>query len=376
MKNRLFLFTTLALSCFIDFGLFAGTPAKADSNRRTPLNELLAGDLQWRSTGPIVSAQPRPDGPGIAVKDPTVVFAKGRWHIYATDFCAPNQPPSMVYLSFADWKEASQAKQIPIRRVAATHCAPEVFFFRPKQKWYLLYQVFDGKTPGLPGPCVSTLDDIDKPESLSEPHPLFSTMPASVLARKWIDFWIICDDTHAYLFFSNDDGLFYRSRTSLDRFPDGWSDPEVILKKGKLDLFEASCVYRLEGTSKYLAIIECVSHPGTSERYFKSFVADQLDGAWTPVNTSPQHPFAGSANVTFAENVPAWTVHISHGELLRDGYDETLTLDPNHLRFLYQGWNSQDYFPLPPGQKPGYRHIPWQLGLLESITPRHDLPHQ
>ena len=42
-------------------------------------------------------------------------------------------------------------------------------------------------------------------------------------------------------------------------------------------------------------------------------------------------------NVGPAPGVEPWTDNVSHGELLRDGYDQTLTVDPGHLRLLFQG---------------------------------------
>lgn len=38
-----------------------------------------------------------------------------------------------------------------------------------------------------------------------------------------------------------------------------------------------------------------------------------------------------------APGVAPWTDNISHGELLRDGCDETMTVDRANLRFLFQG---------------------------------------
>ena len=73
------------------------------------------------------------------------------------------------------------------------------------------------------------------------------------------------------------------------------------------------------------------------------------------------NPLAGINNVTFDDGV-AWTQDISHGELLRDGYDETLTIDPGHLGFLYQGvdptMTGVDYFLLP-----------YRLALLTLVQP-------
>ena len=50
------------------------------------------------------------------------------------------------------------------------------------------------------------------------------------------------------------------------------------------------------------------------------------------------------------------TKDISHGELLRDGYDETMTIDLNNLRMLYQGRD--------PAIRTNYGLLPYRLGLL------------
>jgi hypothetical protein len=54
-----------------------------------------------------------------------------------------------------------------------------------------------------------------------------------------------------------------------------------------------------------------------------------------------------------------WAESISHGELLRSGFGEHLEVDPEHLRFLYQGVLERDAKGIKYGQ------IPWRLGLLE-----------
>jgi hypothetical protein len=60
--------------------------------------------------------------------------------------------------------------------------------------------------------------------------------------------------------------------------------------------------------------------------------------------------------VTFADGQPAWTTDFSHGEMIRDGVDQTLTIDPCRLRFLYQGMD--------PAASGDYSQLPWRLGLL------------
>jgi endo-1,4-beta-xylanase len=61
-------------------------------------------------------------------------------------------------------------------------------------------------------------------------------------------------------------------------------------------------------------------------------------------------------NVTFGGGV-AWTNDISHGEMVRDGYDQTLEIDPANLQFLYQGAD-------PSLANVEYSQIPYRLGLL------------
>jgi Glycosyl hydrolase family 62 len=67
-------------------------------------------------------------------------------------------------------------------------------------------------------------------------------------------------------------------------------------------------------------------------------------------------PFAGTQNVTF--DGTAWTKDISHGEMVRAGYDESLTIDACNMRVLFQGFDST-------AETGGnYNKIPWKLGLL------------
>ena len=56
-----------------------------------------------------------------------------------------------------------------------------------------------------------------------------------------------------------------------------------------------------------------------------------------------------------------WTDSISHGELIRSGYDENLEVDPANLRFLFQGVSDKAQS----GKK--YGEIPYRLGILEPV---------
>ena len=96
---------------------------------------------------------------------------------------------------------------------------------------------------------------------------------------------------------------------------------------------------------------------GHGWRYFKSYVADRLDGRWAPLAGEKDRAFASMKNVTQPHG--RWTDAVSHGELIRAGHDERLEVDPADTRLLIQGVLDKD--------KAGkaYGDIPWRIGLLE-----------
>lgn len=304
--------------------------------------------LKWTSSGVLVKPVSDESHTIVSVKDPTIVHFNGLWHIYATAYSTSARTWSMVYLNFEDWSDAPNAKLTYIDvnpSLKGYHCAPHLFYFTPHKKWYLVFQSQQ--------PQYCTTDDISKPETWTAPQNFFDRMPAST-PRLPIDYHIICDDTHAYLFFTGDNGRFYRCRTKIEDFPKGFSDPEVAIQDRRENLFEGSMTYKIKGTDTYLTIIEALS----PARYYRAWLSDDLNGPWTPLPgaDSWETPFAGINNVVFADGVEPWTRDISHGELLRDNYDQTPTIDPEKLQFLYQGRDPQS--------GGDYSRLPYRLGLL------------
>jgi len=323
--------------------LFAALSLMPSARGESPLPVLA-----WSASGELV-LPPRDETHAVlAIKDPSIVRFNDRWHIYATT--ASERGWQMVYLSFKDWKDANSATPYFMDKnpgLKGYHCAPQVFYFEPQKKWYLIYQSQQ--------PQYSTADDLSDPASWSKPQDFFDGKPDTV-GNLWIDYWVICDNTHAYLFFTGDDGRFYRSSTTLEQFPRGMSKPVVVMEdKNRFHLFEGGATYKLKGTDQYLTIIEAIGPDGS--RYYRSFIADRLDGEWKPAADSWEHPFAGINNVTFPDGTKHWTRDISHGELIRDGYDQTMTVDPQHLQFLFQGRE-------PSNEKIDYIKLPYRLGLL------------
>lgn len=64
--------------------------------------------------------------------------------------------------------------------------------------------------------------------------------------------------------------------------------------------------------------------------------------------------------MTFEEGVAAWTGQVSHGEMVRDGNDERMILDPNNLMFRYQGISNAD-------NRGDYGRLAYKLGLLRAV---------
>jgi hypothetical protein len=311
--------------------------------------DRLPERFRWTCSGPLLG----PPTPGaVSIKDPSVVFHGGMWHVYAT--MRTNRPAQMHYIGPKSLHSPGRPVRRDIALSDAYHCAPQVFYMRPQRTWYLVYQWADtSRKPEVFGPAYSTLAEPGKPETLTKPVHMFDAKPDHV--SGWLDFWVICDATRAHLFFTSLDGRMWRCETAIGDFPRGWSTPKVVLQA---DVFEASHTYRLKGDGRYMTIIEA-QRGGT--RYYKAYVADRLDAQWKPVADTWARPFAGEANVAFAPGVEPWTDAISHGELLREGADETMTVDPGRLRFLFQGCSARER------SGKGYGAFPWRLGLLELV---------
>jgi endo-1,4-beta-xylanase len=158
------------------------------------------------------------------------------------------------------------------------------------------------------------------------------------------------------MFFTNQNGSLFRSQTSVGSFPSGFGTPVVVMKGASANsLYASAQVYKVKGTSKYLLLAEAI---GSKGRYIRSWTADALDGSWTALADTEAAPFAGASNVTFSGT--KWTADISHGEIVRDGYDETLTINPCGMQYFFQG---RDQY-----STASAALLPWKLGLLTKTN--------
>lgn len=315
--------------------------------------QSIATSYSWTSTGPIISPKSDSTHHIIAVKDPSAVLYNGQWIVYASDVNSAGNY-NMEYLNIgSSWSNASNATPYFMDNTpgfSGYHTAPQVFYFAPQNKWYLIFQ--SGQ------PQYSTNSDPTKPQNWTTPKNFYASQPSSV--SNWIDFWVICDSSNCYLFFTGDNGNFYRASTPIGNFPNGFNTPVIVASSSQFNMFEADNVYSVEGTGQYLANIECIGSNG--QRFFRALWASSLGGTWQSLGNTDNYgtPFLGMDNVTFNSGVSSWTQSFSSGGLLIDGNDQTDSVNPNNLQFLYQGANPSAY------SSDSYNLIPWQLGLATS----------
>jgi len=316
----------------------------------------LPSTFRWNSSG--VLAGPRPDAQHsnvVAIKDFSVVRHNNQWLIYATT-ASPSAGWGLVHFAFGDWPQAASAPHTYLDTASGIgpgyRAAPQLFYFAPQNLWYLVYQTGP--------PTYSTSTNPANPSSWSAPRTFIATEPPIVTQNKgpgqWIDFWVICDTATCHLFFSDDNGHIYRAQTSLANFPNGFGNTVIAMTDSRFALFEATNVYKLANQNRYLLIQEAIG--STGRRYFRSWTATGLTGSWTPLAATEAEPFAGRNNVTFPAG--AWTQDISHGDMVRASNDQTQTINPCNLQYVYQGMN--------PSAGGDYITLPWRMGLLTQTN--------
>lgn len=267
---------------------------------------------------------------GVSVKDPSIVFSDGKWHLFYTG--KDSTKWRMGYTSatsIAALKNANRTYMASLNG-GSYFCAPQVVYFSSQKKWYLIYQ------SGL-GATFSTNTDINNPNGW--------TNGVGMGFTDGIDFWCIADDSKVYCFYSAQDGsqtIKCRS-TNISDFPYKWSNYVVTAT----ETFEAPHVYKNKTDGNYYMMVEDIT------RHFELWKSTKLDGKWVKMNEK----WASKSNLT--EMSEHWTDQVSHGEIIRSGVNEKCEIgDINNCQILIQGVLNGTYA--------SYGDIPYELGLIKN----------
>jgi endo-1,4-beta-xylanase len=331
----------------------SGMGGSASSSSVTTCSSPTPTSFTWSASDRLIGPVTDSSHNLVSIMEPTVARYNSKYVVYATVVSSAGSS-NIAFLTFADWPQSSSSTFYYLDNnpgFGSPHGAPQLLYFTPQKKWYLIYQ--------SGAPTYSTAADPSQATTWTKPATFFSSTPDIVTKNAgsvaWTDFWVICNSSSCFMFFRNDKGFLFRSQTSVGSFPNGFGTPVVAMQSSNVNsLLQGSSVYKLKGTSKYLLIVEAA---GTN-RYFRSWTSDAIDGTWTALSDTESNPFAGASNVTFSGS--KWTNDVGHGQLVRDGYDETLTVDNCKLQFLYQG---KDPYATASGTQ-----TPWKLGLLTKTN--------
>jgi hypothetical protein len=293
-----------------------------------------------------------------ALKDPSLVKHDNEWHLFCTRR-AVHPSHSIEYLKLKNISD-----KVPVERKILPFAgkrvrAPQVFYFTPHQTWYLIFQkkaVDFESAPALP--FYTTNEKIDNSSNWSKPEQMRLSSQGD--SENWGDFWFISDQKYGYLFMTSKEGKFFRSKTSLLDFPDGWSEPVLCLEG---DFIEGGHVYWIEEWQRYMVLLVASRY---FKRYHKAYVAEDLDGPWEHFAVTRTQAFISRANVEFNSETP-WADSFGHGELLRSSPDELMCVSTKDLSMIIPAVLREEM------NDKLYREVPWKLTRVNLISARAGL---
>lgn len=276
-----------------------------------------------------------------SVKDPSIVFYENAWHLFYT--ARGNNEYTTGYVSAKSIETLNSAPRFQLDQIRGETrygCAPQVFFFTPQNKWYLIYQNRDSNYQ----PVFSTNAEITKPELWSP----YKNLIQKDSNKKWIDFWVMADDEKVYLFYTEAHGGVMVRSTSVHDFPNDWGKSKKVFD----NVHEAVHIYKVKGQKEFHMIYE-LNEKGV--RSFGLATSNKLDGGWKKVTDD----YATGNQLQYIDDTKVWTEMVSHGEVLRSAYDEKMEYEPKNCRWLIQGILKSEL-------NDDYPSLPWKLGIIQK----------
>lgn len=243
----------------------------------------------WLVSKPVFEAGEQGSFDEVAVKDPSIVFFENKWHLFYT--ARDSNEYTTGYISakkLSELKKATRHELKTIRGKTNYGCAPQIFFFEPQKKWYLIFQNHDSNYQ----PAFATNYNIAEPEKWSKAQNLIEKDSR----KKWIDFWIIADEEMVYLFYTEAHfGVMVRS-TKISDFPNGWGKSELVLE----NIHEAVHIYKAKDKNEFHMIYE-LNTDGI--RSFGLAKATNIVGPWKKETDC----YATNKQLIWNKNVKPWT---------------------------------------------------------------------
>lgn len=296
----------------------------------------------WEIQAPVFVRGEKGSFDETSVKDPSMVFYNNAWHIFYT--ARGNNEYTTGYVSSANFENLNNAPRFQLEQIRGKErygCAPQIFYFTPQMKWYLIYQNRDLNYQ----PVFSTNMEISNPELWSP----YQNLIEKDSKKKWIDFWIISDENKVYLFYTEAHGGVQVRTTNITDFPSGWGKSKKVFD----NVHEAVHIYKVKDKKEFHMIYELNTN---GVRSFGLAKSNKLDGNWQKVSDK----YATGNQLKFSNETKVWTEMVSHGEVLRSGYDEKMEYDPNNCRWLIQGILESEL-------NDDYPSLPWKLGIIQKV---------
>ncbi len=274
-----------------------------------------------------------------AIKDPSIVYFENSWHIFYT--ARGKGRYSIGYSSSPSLSQFANAERHQLKLsvdVSRIDCAPQIFYFTPHKLWYLIFQTTEANYQ----PAFSTNSSLANPNNWTKSQNLVQ----KDTSEKWIDFWVICDDTHAYLFYTQEHNEVFVRTTKLENFPSQWGDAIKVFS----GVHEAVHVYSVPAENRFIMVYE-ISTDGV--RSFGLATAAHLTGPWKDTG----HEFASGSMLIPGHVRNIWTEMVSHGEAIRSGYNEKFEVESENGEWIIQGMMKHD-------MNKEYAELPWKIGLI------------